>query len=245
MRPRIGITCSYRMVRTIGGVETPQLRLDARFFDMTRRAGGRPILLAPPVDPAELDGELCELDGIILTGGPDVPPARYGAAPHEATKEMHPRRVASDFRVAAFADANELPLLAICAGIQQWNVHRGGTLHQHVPDLPRTPKVAHRDANGEDFAFHPVRVAPDSLLRTIVETDPLPVNSSHHQGLDRLGEHLVATAWAPDGLVEAVEDPRRHFCLGVQWHPEDLPDDPLQQRLFDALVRAAGRPASR
>jgi putative glutamine amidotransferase len=150
---------------------------------------------------------------------------------------MHPRRDHTDFTVIELAEKRGLPLLAICLGIQEWNISRGGTLHQHVPDLGLHPAVAHRD--GPVFAFHPVRLAKGSLIHSIVETNPLPVNSSHHQCLDRLGANLIPTAWADDGIVEAVQDPRRPFALGIQWHPEDMPDDPLQRRIFQALVDAA------
>jgi putative glutamine amidotransferase len=150
---------------------------------------------------------------------------------------MHPRRECTDFHALQVAEARGLPLLAICLGIQEWNVSRGGTLHQHIPALRLKPHVAHRD--GPNFVFHPVQLARGSLLHSIVDIDPLPVNSSHHQCVDRLGNDLAATAWAADGMVEAVEDPRRSFALGIQWHPEDMPDDPLQRKIFQALVTAA------
>lgn len=237
MRPRIGITCSYQITRADNGYEWPRLTLDARFCDAVYRAGGLPVIIPPAPDPADLELILEPLAGVILTGGPDVPSERYGMPPHPETKPFHPRRDASDFTVAAFADRRELPVLAICCGIQEWNVHRGGTLHPHLPDCDWQPRVVHRDS--DTFAAHPVRLAEGSLVHRIVAVNPLAVNSSHHQGLDRLGENLVPTAWSEDGLVEAVEDPRRPFCLGVQWHPEDMPDDPLQQKLLAALVIAA------
>lgn len=236
MRPRIGITCGYEIVRTESGYEYPRIGLDARFCDAIYAAAGEPVIVPPSESEDHLLRILESLDGLILTGGRDVPPERYDAAPHPATKTLHPRRAASDFAITRLADQRELPLLAICCGVQEWNVHRGGTLYQHLPDLTTQPRVSHTD--GDDFSFHPVRLKSGSLVEAILEANPATVNSSHHQGLDRIGRDLVPTAWSDDGLVEAVEDPRRRFCLGVQWHPEDMPDDPAQQRLLAAIVEA-------
>lgn len=238
MRPTIGITCRYQFRATYeGGIKVPEVSLDARFCDLIFAAGGLPLLIPPTDNPDDVLPILEELDAVIFSGGPDLPPARYGAQAHPATTCIEPRRECTDFHVLDFAENCELPLLAICLGIQEWNVSRGGTLHQHVPDLKLDPFVAHKD--GPNFAFHPVRLARGSLIHSIVETDPLPVNSSHHQCLNRLGRDLVPIAWANDGIVEAVQDPRRRFALGIQWHPEDMPDDPLQRRIFQALVTAA------
>lgn len=237
MHPRIGVTCSYMIVRTEGGFEYPRLALDASFCDAIYAAGGEPVIIPPTDDEAYCLRVLDSLSGLILTGGHDVPPELYGAAPHPETKVLHARRVASDFAVLRFADERGLPLLAICCGIQELNVHRGGTLHQHLPDRPADPRVQHRD--GDDYSRHVLRVKEGSLIASILRSDPAMVNSSHHQGLDLIGRDLVPTAWAEDGLVEVVEDPRRRFCLGVQWHPEDMLDDPAQRRLLTSIVEAA------
>lgn len=237
MRPRIGITCRYQLRTVTADVHVPDISVDARFADLVIAAGGMPAFIPPTEDATALEEFIAGLDALILTGGPDIPPARYGQLPHGETKTMLPRRECSDFRTIELAERRELPLLAICLGIQEWNVARGGTLHQHVPDLHREPALAHRD--GELFTFHSVRLAEGSLIASIVQTDPLPVNSSHHQCVNALGKDLIATAWAEDGIIEAVQDPRRPFALGLQWHPEDMPDDPLQRRIFAALVNAA------
>lgn len=237
MRPRIGITCRYQLRTVTSDLQAPDISVDARFADLILAAGGMPAFIPPTEDAAALSEFINDLDAIILSGGPDVPPVRYGHEAHPATSCMHPRRECSDFRAIQLAEERGLPLLAICLGIQEWNVARGGTLHQHVPDLRLQPTIAHRDGPG--FALHCVRLAAGSLIESIVRTNPLPVNSSHHQCLDQLGAHLVATAWAEDGIVEAVQDPRHKFALGIQWHPEDMPDDPIQRRIFQALVAAA------
>lgn len=238
MRPRVGVTCRYQ-VNLRANLEVPEISLDARFADLIYAAGGLPLLIPPAQDGEGLREFVDLLDAVILSGGPDISPARYGAEPHRTTTLMHPRREFTDFHVLELAEARGLPLLAVCAGLQEWNVHRGGTLYRHLPDLKLEPHVTHR--NGQAFAFHPVRLARDSLIHSIVEADPLPVNSSHHQGIDRIGRDLVPVAWSPDGLIEAVQDPSRPFALGIQWHPEDMPEDPLQRRFFKALVSAAER----
>lgn len=239
IRPRIGITCRYQFKAAHeDGEKVPEVSLDARFCDLIFAAGGAPVLIPPADQPSDLLPILEGLDALILSGGPDVPPARYREEAHPACTCMAPRRERTDFFAIEFAESRDLPLLAVCLGIQEWNVSRGGTLHQHVPDLKLHPFVAHRD--GPNFAFHPVRLAQGSLIHSIVGTNPLRVNSSHHQCLNRLGRDLVPIAWAEDGIVEAVYDPGRRFTLGIQWHPEDMPDDPLQRRIFEALVAAAG-----
>lgn len=235
---KIGITCSYQLMKD-DGLEWPRLHLCGYFLEAVFRAGATPVLIPPAAEPEDLYPVLTELSGLIMSGGSDVSPWRYGAAVHAETKTLHPHRELTDFTTAAYADEHQLPVLAICCGIQQWNVHRGGSLHQHLPDLGRQPYVEHRRVEG--WSYHPVRLKKGSLIQRIVGTNPLRVNSSHHQGLDRLGWGLVATAWAEDGLVEAVEDPGRPFCLGVQWHPEYMPDDALQRQVMGALVAAARR----
>jgi putative glutamine amidotransferase len=237
VRPRIAITCRYQLRTIQDNVQVPDISVDARFADLILDAGGIPAFIPPTEDAAALHEFLASADAVILSGGPDITPGRYGCPPHPATTCMHPRRECSDFHVIEYAEQHELPLLAICLGIQEWNVSRGGTLHQHVPDLHGQPNIAHRD--GQLFAFHTVRLAPGSLIESIVQTNPLPVNSSHHQCVNQLGRNLIATAWAEDGIVEAIQDPRRRFAQGIQWHPEDMPDDPIQRKIFQALVAAA------
>ncbi|GMU23102.1 MAG: gamma-glutamyl-gamma-aminobutyrate hydrolase [Phycisphaerae bacterium] len=237
MRPRIAITCRYQIRTVTEALLVPEVSVDARFGDLILAGGGMPVLIHPTEDKDVLSKLMETVDAVILTGGPDVPPARYGTPPDPATTAMEPRREATDFAVLEIAERRHLPLLAVCLGVQEWNVFRGGTLHQHVPDLNLDPAIVHRAEPG--FAHHDVRLKPGSLIYRIMQTDPLAVNSSHHQALDRLGHDLVPTSWAVDGLVESVEDPHRSFALGVQWHPEDMDDDPLQRRIFTALVQAA------
>jgi putative glutamine amidotransferase len=203
-------------------------------------AGGVPVLL-PPV--AGIAAAVDRLDALVLTGGGDIDPAAYGAARHPRTGRVSAERDQSELDLLAAALTAGLPVLGICRGLQLLNIARGGTLHQHLADL-RPPAdasamdPAHAPRPGT-FHSHPVRVATGSMLAGILSADQaFAVPTAHHQAIDRLGEGLTATAWAADGVIEAVElagGEHHPFVLAVQWHPEES-DDP---RLFQALVAAA------
>jgi putative glutamine amidotransferase len=247
----IGIT-TYEDVASWNGFQAQAAMLPFRYVDAVRRGGGRPVLLPPGGDEAEAAATVAGLDGLVLSGGPDIDPARYGAAAHPQTRPAAPTRDAWEYAVASSALTQGVPLLAICRGMQMLNVCRGGTLHQHLPD--RGGHGRHQGPPG-GYGRHPVRVSPDSLLGTILPEDGFfDVPTRHHQAVDLVGEGLRPVAWAKDGTVEAVEAGPSNvegpaggwgangFVLGVQWHPEQG-EDP---RLFLALARAAAqRPAAR
>jgi putative glutamine amidotransferase len=174
------------------------------------------------------------LDGLVLAGGADVDPARYGhqAGPH--TTVLRPERDAAELAVLQAALSRDLPLLAICRGMQLLNVELGGDLLQHLPDVPGAG--IHNPGAGL-FAGRQVRTAPGTQLDRLLGPTAA-VDCHHHQALDRIAPELTPSAWAEDGLVEAVEAAGRRFCLGVQWHPEAGAD----RRLFEALVSAAQVP---
>jgi len=197
-------------------------------------SGGRAVLI--PEDDPGID-ILAALDGIIFTGGGDVTPSLYGAEPDPQTVAVPDRDAAEYLLMRAALDA-DLPLLAICRGMQLMAVASGGTLWQHLPDVLGHDR--HRTQTEIRYTAHPVRLEPGSVIHKLLG-DEVMVNSRHHQGVAALGS-LVATGWTPgdtlpDGseLIEAVEDPSKRFALGVQWHPEDTGD----RRLFEALVEAA------
>jgi putative glutamine amidotransferase len=235
-RPVIGLS-AYSLPARWGVWDAPAVLLPRAYTDAVVAAGGIPVLL-PPL-PELIAGALDRLDGLILSGGPDVAPERYGQAAGEHTQPADLDRDAAELALLSGAVDGGTPVLAVCRGLQLLNVARGGTLHQHLPDLLGT----HDGSPGlGEYGEHPVRVEPGSLLAKALgrhEVDSVP--AYHHQGLDRLGSGLVATAWAPDGLVEAAEDPSLPFCIGVQWHPE-MGSDPA---LFEALVSAARVRSSR
>jgi putative glutamine amidotransferase len=214
------------------------------YVDAVRRGGGRPVLLPPGGDQDEASATVAGLDGLIVSGGPDIDPVRYGKARDPRTQPSIPVRDDWDLAVTSAALAAGVPLLAICRGMQVLNVCRGGTLHQHVPDL-----VGHNRHEGGPgyFGRHQVRVSPGSMLAGILpEPGYFSVPTHHHQAVDLPGDGLRAVAWEEDGLIEAVEagpselDGLSGFVLGVQWHPERGDD----MRLFSALVSAASERAA-
>jgi putative glutamine amidotransferase len=232
MRPLIGIT-TYREQARWGFWDVPAVLLPASYADAVAESGGEPVLLPTGAVSAAVIGRL---DGLVVAGGADVDPARYDqeAGPH--TTATRPERDAAEIALLESALTRDLPLLAICRGMQLLNVLLGGTLLQHVPDVPGTEP--HQLGLGL-FAERTVTTAEGSAVGRILGP-ATTVDCHHHQALDRIAAGVTASAWADDGLVEAVELPDRRFCLGVQWHPEAGDD----RRLFAALVAAAGPTAT-
>jgi gamma-glutamyl-gamma-aminobutyrate hydrolase PuuD len=228
MRPVIGIT-SYAQEASFGVWTLPVALVPLDYVDAVERAGGRALVVPPSVDGVE--ETLHALDGIVFSGGADLDPASYGAAAHPATDRPQRRRDAAELALLRAALERDLPTLAICRGSQLLNVVRGGDLVQHLPDV--VGGEAHKQTPGS-FSQHGVRIDPGSRLGVLVG-EHAPVKSHHHQGLGRVGEGLVGTAWADDGTLEAIEDPTRRFALGVLWHPEAGED----AALFEALVEEA------
>ena len=241
MTPVIGIT-TYEDQASWRGWSARAAMLPYVYVDAVRRSGGRAVMLPPGGDDEEASATVASLDGLVVTGGPDIDPVRYGASRHPQTQAPTTLRDAWDLAVTSHALRLGVPLLAICRGMQVLNVCRGGTLHQHLPDL-----VGHgrHDGPPNGFGLHHVRISPDSTLAGILPQGPedgfLDVPTHHHQAVDLLGDGLKAVAWEEDGTIEAVEagpselDGLSGFVLGVQWHPEQGTDP----RLFTALVRAA------
>jgi putative glutamine amidotransferase len=224
-----------------GGFGVPALYLDA-----LRRADARSIIL-PPGEPGTPQELLDPFDGLLLVGGGDVDPARYGAATDDHVYGVEPDRDELETDLLLAADHAGIPTLCICRGMQIMNVVFGGSLHPHLPDLEGT--IEHGVPVADTRTLHEVRTAPGSRLRDLAGDTVPSCSSHHHQGVDVLGEGLVATGWSNDGLVEAVERDadeggRDTWMLGVQWHPEDTAAaDPTQQALFDGFVRASSERA--
>jgi putative glutamine amidotransferase len=218
-RPVIGICASIEAARW--GAWELLSNISPRSYSLAvQRAGGLALLLPPDDAVAESPDELLDLlDGLILSGGSDIDPATYGAAPHPETGGAREERDRFELALGTRALARDLPLLGICRGMQMLNVIQGGTLDQHLPD--RLGHDGHRHTPGV-FADHEVELAPGSLAARVVGTERTAVRSHHHQGVDELGEDLVVTGHSePDGVVEAIERPDRRFALGVLWHPEE------------------------
>jgi putative glutamine amidotransferase len=228
--PLIGISAYCEQARW-GVWDSQAMVLPRRYADRVSAAGGIPVLL-PPV-PGVADA-LGQLDGLMLSGGGDIDPARYSAEPAAETGSVREERDTAEFALFAAALALGLPVLGICRGMQVINVARGGSLHQHLPDV--VGHDAHAPVPGA-FGTHPVRVAAGTRLAAILGRDEAGVPTHHHQAVDRLGQGLTAIAWTEDRIIEAFElDPGESpFVLAVQWHPE-AGDDPS---LFQALIAAA------
>ena len=229
MRPLIGVT-TYLESAAWGAWSRPAALLPATYVEAIQRGGGVPILLPPVADVA--DALIQPLDALVLAGGNDIDPTSYGAVPHPATSNTRPERDAAELALVRAALARDLPVLGICRGMQLLNVARGGDLIQHLPDV--VGDQSHQRQPGH-FANHPVAPEPGSRLTAVLGAD-IEAASCHHQGIGRLGEGLVVSGRAPDGVIEAIEMPGRAFVLGVQWHPEEHAD--RDARLFTALVDA-------
>jgi gamma-glutamyl-gamma-aminobutyrate hydrolase PuuD len=229
----VGVT-TYRQQAAWGPWDRLAEVLPASYAECVAAAGGRPLLLPPCDGPGGGDDTarsvVDALDALVLVGGGDIDPARYGQAPHPATAGIDPARDANEFALLREALDTELPVLAICRGMQVLNVALGGTLVQHVPDV--VGHEGHQPARG---CFGPIQVTtePGSLVAKIVG-DAVTVSCSHHQSVDGVGAGLSVVARARDAIVEAVELPTSRFVVGVEWHPEEDGDP----RLFDALMDA-------
>jgi putative glutamine amidotransferase len=225
--PVIGITAYVEPARFTVWEMTATL-LPHAYVTQIVRAGGQPVVLPPAGDPS---AALDRLDGLVIAGGGDLDPARYGAVPHERVSHVRGFRDEAELALAARAIARGVPLLGICRGLQVLNVALGGTLHQHVPDV--VGDTRHCPEPGV-FGRFPVTVTAGSRLAKALREETATVPHYHHQAVDRLGTGLTASAYA-DGLIEAAEVDEHPFALGVQWHPE-MDED---VRLFTALVDAA------
>jgi len=250
MRPLIGVTTSEvrspERVKSIpeGEPKVQELALGLTYLRAIEAGGGLPLVI-PLMEEDSVEPLLDRLDGVCLSGGPDLDPGNYGSEPHPELGPTEPDLDRFELAVARRADARELPILAICRGTQALNVVRGGALHQHLPEI--SAEIGHRQEISGRETSHPVRIERGSRLaealgRAEVEVaDELDVNSFHHQAIDRLGEGLEVTARAPDGTIEAVEDPNRRFLIGVQWHAETLVHRPYEASLFRHFVAACRR----
>lgn len=230
-RPLIGITAADGDSRGLHA-----LRVD--YVRSVELAGALPVALFPLEEDAA-GPLLARLDALVLSGGGDLDPAVYGAHPHPRLGSVSPRRDAFELRLLREALRRDLPVLAICRGLQLLNVAMGGTLLQDIPS--EWKGASDHDSRGpRDRCTHEVHLQPGSRLHAILGREALAVNSFHHQAIDRLGEGLVVCARCPaDQVIEGVELPGHRFVLAVQWHPESFWRGARQSSaLFSALVEA-------
>jgi putative glutamine amidotransferase len=239
-KPRVGIPWRTREEERGGIVEKLNF-----YFDAVRRAGAEPEHVSLGLSEAELQKQAESLDAFVLPGSPaDVDPVRYAVPQHAKTKTLDADRDRTDSAILTHALETHKPVLAICYGCQILNVHQGGTLIQDIPS-ERHGTDAHgktdlaASATTKDLE-HPATLAEASLLQKLAGATDVRINSSHHQSIDRPGEKLRVTARGADGIIEGVELQSPHdWVIGVQWHPERMPDDAFAQKLFEDFVSAA------
>jgi putative glutamine amidotransferase len=238
--PFVIVTATTEVIRGVSRV-----RVNEAYTNALASVGLIPIIL-PPLAPNIAAAALRDVAGLVLTGGEDVDPARFGEAPNPATGEAHAARDAYELELARMAHEQRVPTLAICRGVQVMNIALGGSLLQDIPTQHPT-KIAHDPQGKRAERVHRVEIDPDARLADIVADTSISTNSSHHQAADRVAAELWVTARAEDGIVEALEArDSAWWMVGVQWHPEELThtDEDWDRRLFAAFaaeVRAAGR----
>ena len=227
-------------------LETERFYLARHYGDAVAAAGGVPLQLPLIPDPELVGAFVSRLDGVLLPGSAsDVDPLLYGSEPHARLGTVHPLKDATDLLVLRELERRRLPLLAICFGMQVWNVSRGGSLIQDIAsEVPAALK--HEQGAPRERGSHRLKISPETLLASLACDTSAVVNSHHHQALEKIGEGLQASAWSSDGLIEAVEDAREgRWALGVQWHPElGWEHDKLSAAIFAGFIEAASLNAS-
>lgn len=227
-RPVIGIT-------TDSNNDNDRYMSTMTYTAAVEKAGGLPLLIPFAVEHALIPQFVDLLDGIVFTGGDDMNPARYGEDWHPKVSRMDPRRQEFEFALIAEIERRRLPALGVCFGSQLMNVHRGGSLIQFLPDEPG--KLEHRKLPGQDVIRHPVKLETNSQLGQAIGSADVSVNTYHKQAVRKLGRGLRVIATAPDGIIEAFEDPTLPLFAAVQWHPERLIEEKEHLAPFQLLVR--------
>lgn len=236
MRPLIGITMRHEL-------ETERFYLARAYGEAVEAAGGVPLHLSLIPKAEYVEAVLETLDGVLLPGSAsDVDPLRYGHEPQRKLGPVHPLRDETDALVLAEVERRAMPLLAICYGMQIWNVVRGGTLIQDI-DSEMPEAIKHEQGAPRSRRSHRVRLLAESALAELAAGESALVNSHHHQAIQTVGEGLRATAWTTDGLIEALEDQRTdRWAVGVQWHPEiEWEEDAFSENLFRSFIEASRR----
>jgi putative glutamine amidotransferase len=238
VRPVIGINCNYGVKKG----SQPRYYVDRAYCTAVELEGGLPILLPTAcIEGDHAEAYLGMLSGLVISGGTDVDPSRYGQELHPTTQLVVPEKEEFDLRLVKGALEMDMPVMGICYGEQLLNICLGGSLFQDMPsDLDAI--LEHNDPPG---GYHKVLIEKDTILYRLLGVDAMDTNSIHHQSVDRLGDGLRACARTEDGVVEAVESERHRFVLGIQWHPERVVDLPLGRRLFSGFMKEARAYASR
>lgn len=231
MKPIIGITCSKTE-------DNEQYVLHRAHVKAIEQFGGMPIMLPYIVD--ESIEEISErIDGLYLTGGGDLDPVYFQEEPHRKLGEVDPERDRFELILTQQLLLKNKPIFAVCRGSQLLNVALGGKMHQHIYSELKSD-LQHIQTAPIDYPSHSVTISPNSKLFEMIETTYIRVNSNHHQANSTLGKHIIASAFAPDGVIEAIESTEHSFVIGVQWHPERLLDssDEYARKMYTAFIAA-------
>ena len=234
MRPRIVIPANFREG---SGDSSAQAFLNISYVHAVHQAGGVAVLV-PPLESFSAEvAEAYQAEGVLLSGGGDLDPALYGQAPHPQLSQLTKRRQGAELGWFRWADRKHLPVLGVCLGCQVINVARGGSLIQFLPEVQGTTD----HGEGGRSAYHDVSLVGPLLKEILGGREASQLNSRHRQAIDSPGQGLRVAARAVDGVIEAVEDVAGQFTLGVQWHPEDMPDSDVTRKLFAAFIDACRR----
>jgi len=234
----VGITCSTQEADEKSGARQ---YLNQAYVRAIEQAGGIPVILPVTTEPDAIARFLSVVDGILLSGGVDVSPSVYKASPHPKLGSVDADRDATEIPLIQEALVHDVPIFAICRGIQTLNVAMGGTLFQHLPDEHPSP-IEHQQGNrgmARHEFVHDIEIESGSRLHKIIGAESMNVNSFHHQAVQTLAEGLTITARASDGIIEAAESQQHRYVVAVQFHPEETaPRDEKSRRLFQAFVDA-------
>ena len=241
MRPFIGITCS-RLVGEAWGLYARGHFMDYTFgeyIQAIQQSGGAPVIIPVVQNNDTLRTIIDRLNGLILSGGPDVNPKFYGEHPLASLEDTDEGLDLMELKIAKMAFKKDVPILAICRGIQVLNVSQGGTLYQDIThEVPES--INHIQKADKSVNTHSIQIHKKTILFNIFKREEIWINGKHHQAIKGLGQGLIASAHAPDTIIEAVEHPNKRFVLGVQWHPEGTWETDLySKRLFRAFIQAA------
>ncbi len=212
--------------------------IDMPYFSYLEEFGALPFPICPTDNIVQLDAVLSLLDGILFTGGYDIDPSLWGETLHKKARLIHPRRQRFDLMLYEQASKKQMPILALCLGMQLINVAHGGSIHQHIPDLKRGVKVEHMGPK-DQMTQHSVTLDYSGKLFDWLQTESIAINSGHHQGINRLGEGLAPTAVAEDGIVEAFERVDYPYLQALQWHPERDLASPVNRIVIEKFLQAS------